>query len=120
MEITHLGSGSRGNSVLLSTDESKVLVDCGFSLKRMESRLDMIGVKSSEIDAIVVTHHHSDHSGSAARASKKWASTLMSNAETARRMEWDNHQNFTEFSDLERIEAGGDLSLLPILSLIHI
>ena len=37
MEITHLGSGSRGNAVLLSTDESKILVDCGFSLKRIES-----------------------------------------------------------------------------------
>jgi phosphoribosyl 1,2-cyclic phosphodiesterase len=114
MEITHLGSGSRGNSVLLSTDESKVVVDCGFSLKRMESRLDMIGVNPSEIDAIMVTHHHSDHSRSAARASKKWASVLMSNAETARRMEWGNHENFSEFSDLERVEAGNDLSFLPI------
>ena len=39
MKITHLGSGSRGNSVLLSTGESNVLVDCGFSLKKTESRL---------------------------------------------------------------------------------
>ena len=114
MEITHLGSGSRGNAVLLSTDESKILIDCGFSLKRVESRLTMIGVNPMEIDGILVTHHHSDHSRSAARASKKWASVLMSNAETARRMEWSGHENFSEFSDLERIEAGPDLSLLPI------
>ena len=35
MGITHLGSGSRGNSVLLSTPESNVLIDCGFSLKKL-------------------------------------------------------------------------------------
>ena len=55
MEITHLGSGSRGNAVLLSTDESKILVDCGFSLKMVESRLSMIGVNPMEIDGILVT-----------------------------------------------------------------
>ena len=70
--ITHLGSGSRGNATLISTENSNVLVDCGFSLKQTESRLAIADVDPNSIDAVVVTHHHKDHSGSALRASKKW------------------------------------------------
>ena len=57
MEITHLGSGSRGNSVLLSSGGTQVLVDCGFSLRQMENRLLLAGVEPQSIDAILVTHH---------------------------------------------------------------
>ena len=86
MEITHLGSGSSGNSTLLRGDGTSVLIDCGFSLKQMESRLRMMEVEPSSIDAILVTHHHSDHSKTALRASKNWDSVLFSNLETANRM----------------------------------
>ena len=114
MEITHLGSGSRGNSVLLSTPESNVLIDCGFSLKKTESKLQKLDVNPKEIDTILVTHHHSDHSKSALRASKKWGCTLISNAETARRLEWEDTARLRIFSELERIDAGVDISLLTV------
>ena len=61
MEITHLGSGSRGNATLLQTDEAKVLIDCGFSGRQMERRLGQIGVDPKSVDAIVLSHHHTDH-----------------------------------------------------------
>ena len=114
MEITHLGSGSRGNSVLLSTPESNVLIDCGFSLKKIESKLQKIRVEPTDIDSILVTHHHSDHSNSALRASKKWGCNLISNAETARRLEWGGISRLKVFSELERIDAGVDISLLTV------
>ena len=114
MEITHLGSGSRGNSVLLSTPESNVLIDCGFSLKKTESKLQRLDVDPKEIDTILVTHHHSDHSKSALRASKKWGCNLISNAETARRLEWEGTARLKIFSELERIDAGVDISLLTV------
>jgi len=114
MEITHLGSGSRGNSVLLSTPESNVLIDCGFSLKKTESKLQKLDVNPKEIDTILVTHHHSDHSKSALRASKKWGCNLISNAETARRLEWEDTARLRIFSELERIDAGVDISLLTV------
>ena len=60
MEITHLGSGSRGNATLLQTDEAKVLIDCGFSGRQMERRLGQIGVDPKSVDAIVLSHHHTD------------------------------------------------------------
>ena len=45
LEITHLGSGSRGNATLLQTDEAKVLIDCGVSGRQFERRLARIGVE---------------------------------------------------------------------------
>ena len=114
MKVTHLGSGSRGNSVLLSTGESNVLVDCGFSLKKTESRLDKLSVNPTDIDSIIVTHHHSDHSKSAKRAAKRWGARLISNAETAKRMQWEDWEDLLVFSELERIDAGVDISLLTI------
>ena len=54
LEITHLGSGSRGNATLLQTDEAKVLIDCGFSGRQIERRLARIGVDPKSIDAILL------------------------------------------------------------------
>ena len=65
MEITHLGSGSRGNSTLLRSGGTLVLVDCGFSLRQMEVRFGLAGVKPALLGAIFVTHHHSAHPPSA-------------------------------------------------------
>ena len=114
MEITHLGSGSSGNSTLLRADGTSVLIDCGFSLKQMESRLRMMEVEPSSIDAILVTHHHSDHSKTALRASKNWDSVLLSNLETANRMGWEPMAECRTFESLERIVVSDEISLLPI------
>ena len=114
MEITHLGSGSAGNSTLLRSDETNVLIDCGFSLKRMEARLRMVDLEPSSIDAILVTHHHSDHSRTALRASKNWGAILHSNLETATRMGWEPMAECRTFGALERIVVSDDISLLPI------
>lgn len=114
MEIIHLGSGSSGNSTLLRSDETSVLIDCGFSLKQMELRLRMAGIEPKSIDAILVSHHHSDHSRTALRASKNWGSILYSNLETATRMGWEPINECRTFSALERLDVGDEISLLPI------
>ncbi len=56
-----LGSGSRGNATCVRMGEALLLVDCGFSLRQIEIRLERLGVRPSNIDAILVTHEHSDH-----------------------------------------------------------
>lgn len=56
-----LGSGSRGNATCVRMGEALLLVDCGFSLKQTEIRLERLGVRPADIDAILVTHEHSDH-----------------------------------------------------------
>ena len=114
LEITHLGSGSRGNSTLLVSNDSKILIDCGFSLKQTELRLSRIDVDPKTIDAIIVTHHHGDHSKSALRASEKWGARLYSNIETAIKMGWNPISECRTFADLERLEISDSLSILPI------
>ncbi len=63
MKFTVLGSGSTGNSVLIATEKTKVLVDAGLSAKQILLRLAAVGVDSSELDGILITHEHSDHAG---------------------------------------------------------
>lgn len=66
-----LGSGSRGNAACVRTGEAFLLVDCGFSLRQTEARLERLGAHPADIDAILVTHEHSDHvAGVPALASK--------------------------------------------------
>ena len=83
LRITHLGTGSRGNSTLLETDEDRVLIDQGFSGAQLEKRLGMLNIKPNDIDCIVLTHHHGDHGGGAAICQKKWQTRILANQRTA-------------------------------------
>ncbi len=56
-----LGSGSRGNATLVGANESWILVDAGFSGRQIEARLSTLGVDMAQIDAVVITHEHGDH-----------------------------------------------------------
>lgn len=61
MRICVLASGSKGNSTYVETNGAKILIDAGLSKKELEYRLSLIGVSPSSIDAILITHEHSDH-----------------------------------------------------------
>ena len=56
-----LASGSKGNCIYLGTPTTKILIDAGLSAKVIRERLHGIGVQLEEIDAILVTHEHTDH-----------------------------------------------------------
>ncbi|MGA9622939.1 MAG: MBL fold metallo-hydrolase, partial [Bryobacteraceae bacterium] len=56
-----LASGSSGNAALLATENTRILVDAGLSMKELRRRLAAIGEDLASIDAIVITHEHSDH-----------------------------------------------------------
>lgn len=61
MKLYPIRSGSKGNAVLVYTEKTKILVDCGISGKVAESGIRKIGIEPSEISAILVTHEHNDH-----------------------------------------------------------
>lgn len=63
MRITVLGSGSTGNSVLISTEKTNVLVDAGLSAKQTLLRLAAVGVDFEKLDGVLITHEHGDHAG---------------------------------------------------------
>jgi phosphoribosyl 1,2-cyclic phosphodiesterase len=82
MNLWVLGSGSSGNSVLVETGKSRILVDAGFAPRVLKHRLGVAGVAPESIEAVVVTHEHTDHMKGVAAAAKKWGWTIVSTAGT--------------------------------------
>jgi len=72
MKIVTLGSGSKGNSTLVSTDSTNILIDAGLPLNEIETKLISLSIEPSTIDAILITHEHSDHIKSVDMFSKKY------------------------------------------------
>jgi phosphoribosyl 1,2-cyclic phosphodiesterase len=60
-ELSILGSGSSGNSALITTENCRILVDIGFSARQICQRLAALEVAPESLDAILLTHEHSDH-----------------------------------------------------------
>jgi len=61
VRLTVLGSGSSGNSAYVETDEARILIDAGFSLRETRKRLAAIGRGPENLTGILITHEHSDH-----------------------------------------------------------
>ena len=71
MKFASLGSGSRGNAILVNFRSTLLMVDCGLSLRATEARLQMLNCRPADVSALLVTHEHSDHiQGVAALASR--------------------------------------------------
>ncbi len=65
LRFASLGSGSKGNCTVAEagdgTRATRVLIDCGLKLRETERRLGRLGLQPGDIDAILITHEHSDH-----------------------------------------------------------
>ncbi|MGQ0698021.1 MAG: MBL fold metallo-hydrolase [Panacagrimonas sp.] len=104
-----LGSGSRGNATVVQAGATHLLVDCGFAVREVESRAARIGFDPGSLDAILVTHEHSDHIGGVARLARAYDITVMLTPGTAStRSDWEGcrlrhispHEAFT-IGDIE-------------------
>jgi phosphoribosyl 1,2-cyclic phosphodiesterase len=62
LRICQLASGSKGNSIYIETEKTRILVDAGLSALQISKRLAEIGVEAETLSAVFVTHEHSDHS----------------------------------------------------------
>ena len=78
-----LASGSKGNSIYLGTDKTKVLIDAGLSVKALTARLAEIQVDISEIEAVLITHEHGDHIKGLSALCSKLGIPVFANKETA-------------------------------------
>jgi len=84
MRIASLGSGSRGNATLVQYRDTTLLIDNGFSLKQFTRRLERLEIKLDEIDAVLLTHEHGDHSGGVERLCARHEIPLWTAVGTAR------------------------------------
>lgn len=79
-----LGSGSSGNAALLQTEETRVLVDAGFSARKLAQLLAAVGESLERIDAVFLSHEHGDHCAGIEGLKKFPRIRIFANAATAR------------------------------------
>ncbi len=105
MRFACLGSGSQGNSLVVEVADTRLLLDCGLTLKETIARLSRLDLGPSMIDGIVVTHEHDDHISGVARLARKFNIPVWLTHGTLRSMEKvsavlpkvniiDSHQRF--------------------------
>ena len=87
MNLHILASGSTGNAIFLEIGGAKILVDAGISARRIEKGLRAVGIEPAALDAILVTHEHSDHVSGLPVFTRKFKAPVY-----ARRRTWDAFQ----------------------------
>ncbi|MGD0830698.1 MAG: MBL fold metallo-hydrolase [Terracidiphilus sp.] len=71
VRFTVLASGSKGNATVVSNGRTRLLVDCGLSCRELFRRMKLAGEEPETLDAILITHEHSDHVGGVAVTARK-------------------------------------------------
>lgn len=82
MKFSILSSGSRGNSCYLETGSARILVDAGLSGIEIERRLGAVGILPQSLDAIFVTHEHTDHIKGVGVLARRYGLPVYANLET--------------------------------------
>ena len=72
MRAWTLGSGSKGNAILLESDGTRVLIDAGYAPRVLAQRLSSAGIPPQSISAMIVTHEHIDHMRGVRAAQRRW------------------------------------------------
>ncbi|HLP31532.1 MAG TPA: MBL fold metallo-hydrolase [Geothrix sp.] len=84
MHYAALASGSKGNCHALSDGERTLLVDAGISLRQIRQRLEAVGWATDSVQALALTHEHSDHIGALGVILRRTHWTILATAETRR------------------------------------
>lgn len=116
LNFCSLYSGSSGNSLFVESENTKILIDAGMSCKKIEEGLQSIEVDPSSINAILVTHEHSDHVKGLGTISKKFNIPIFSTQETFNAMPKQTEKleknNIKIFNPSEKFYIN-DLEILP-------
>ncbi len=72
MELCSIASGSSGNCIYVGNDDTHLMIDAGISGRRIEEGLNQIGLKTSDMSGILVTHEHTDHIGGLGVVARKY------------------------------------------------
>lgn len=87
MVFCSLYSGSSGNSMFITSDRAKILIDAGLPGKKIDEALKAIDEETKNIDGIFITHEHSDHIKGVGVISRKYDIPIYANADTWSAME---------------------------------
>lgn len=114
MRFASLGSGSRGNALVVESGGTRVLLDCGFSVRETVRRLERLSVEPASIAAILVTHEHSDHIAGAFKFARRYTIPLwLTHGTLAASPVGDSEQIRVHLIDGHGRYSLGDLEILP-------
>jgi len=82
MRFSILASGSSGNTCYIETGKASVLIDAGLSGRETERRLGLLGKSARNLDALIITHEHSDHIKGAGPLARRFGLPLYINRKT--------------------------------------
>ena len=92
MRFASLGSGSKGNATVIESGETRILIDCGFNRKHTRLRLQELSLDLADLDAVLVSHEHSDHAKGVVLVCESIDKPFYATYGTARSAGWiDNH-----------------------------
>lgn len=114
-QFCSLFSGSSGNCSYVQTNTTKILIDAGESAKKISESLNEIHVNPSDIDAILITHEHSDHIKGLGTLSKKFNIPVYANKETWEAMKTQRekiNENNVNIFTLDKFNIG-DIEIKP-------
>lgn len=113
MRFASLGSGSRGNALVVECGSTRVLVDAGFGPREMARRLARLGLDAADIQAVLVTHEHADHCGGVSACARRygWRTYLTHGTLVASRLYAEGIE--VTVVDSHEAFAIGDLAIRP-------
>jgi phosphoribosyl 1,2-cyclic phosphodiesterase len=107
IRVCVLGSGSRGNSTLLATEKTRLLIDAGLSKKETYARLSAVGEIADGFDALVISHEHSDHISGLTTLALDLKIPVYISPATRDAMTWDPRiSSFVHFTAGEKFTIG--------------
>ena len=89
LAICSLASGSSGNSYVIYSKRGALLIDAGISARRICQSLERLGISPDALNAVLLTHEHSDHTRGLAALAKKTGAVLYASAETLKALGTD-------------------------------
>ena len=117
MRFCSLGRGSGGNATVVEATggvaTSRVLIDCGFSARELESRLARAGLRTEDLDAVFVTHEHGDHVGCAVALARRHRLPLWMSRGTWRAIGEPDADGLLQFARDGQAINVGELLLSP-------
>ncbi len=112
MRFASLGSGSRGNATVVCHGKTTLLIDCGFSAKETERRLQAMKIDPKQLTAIVLTHEHADHVSGVRVMARKYRLPVYATPGTAGGLAADLTDYIKEFSSHDDFEIA-DIAVHP-------
>jgi phosphoribosyl 1,2-cyclic phosphodiesterase len=113
VRVCVLGSGSKGNCTLLATEKTRLLIDAGLSCRETYARLAVIGERTDGLDAVVISHEHTDHIGGLRILAADGKLPIYVSRPTHDAVIWDEKiESFEYFAASEKFTIG-DIEVTP-------